>query len=177
MDVRKGYPKTVSYRSQATSENGSPVFYNKACTLAPMKVGSETIKFLLVHLVEVDGYGRFFITSYETPVDVTVTCSHTFGDGVVIREGSEYQDEIIEYTCGACGAVSAGSHHTVGLLENGTVVATGVDWAGQCDVSSWRGVVAVAAGAQHTVGVLADGCVVANGYNRNFQCDVLSWRL
>ena len=103
MGVRKGYPKTVSYRSQATSENGSPVFYNKACTLATMKVGSETIKFSLVHLVEVDGYGRFFSTSYETPVDVTVTCSHTFGDGVVIREGSEYQDEIIEYTCGACG--------------------------------------------------------------------------
>lgn len=75
MDVRKGYPTTVTHHPEAISEHGTPVLYNKSCTLTPKSVGSETISFELVHLVEVDGYGRFFNTSYGTTVDVTVMCS------------------------------------------------------------------------------------------------------
>jgi hypothetical protein len=33
--------------------------------------------------------------------------------------------------------VSAGSHHTVGLKTDGTVVAVGHNYSGQCNVSSW----------------------------------------
>ena len=35
-------------------------------------------------------------------------------------------------------AVSAGSSHTVGLKKDGTVVATGDNDYGQCDVSIWN---------------------------------------
>ena len=73
-------------------------------------------------------------------------------------------------------AISAGFEHTVGLLGDGTVVATGRNDFGQCDVSGWRGVTAVSAGDDHTVGLLGDGTVVATGRNDFGQCDVSGWR-
>lgn len=35
-------------------------------------------------------------------------------------------------------SVSAGSDHTVGLKSDGTVVATGLSFDGQCNVSTWK---------------------------------------
>ena len=61
--------------------------------------------------------------------------------------------------------LAVGSGHTVGLLSDGTVVATGWNRNGQCDVDSWSDIVAVAAGDSHTVGLLSDGTVVATGWN------------
>ena len=71
--------------------------------------------------------------------------------------------------------LAAGAHHTVGLCNDGTVVATGENDYGQCDVDSWTDIVAVAAGAWHTVGLRSDGTVVAAGENQDGQCDVDSW--
>ena len=71
--------------------------------------------------------------------------------------------------------VSAGWLHTVGLRSDGTVVATGDNKYGQCDVSGWSDIVAVAAGTSHTVGLHRDGTVVAVGYNWNGRCDVSGW--
>lgn len=34
--------------------------------------------------------------------------------------------------------ITAGSHHTIGLKSDGTVVAVGDNEYGQCDVSDWR---------------------------------------
>lgn len=75
----------------------------------------------------------------------------------------------------ATPAVSAGDYHTVGLKSDGTVVATGSDDLGQCDVSAWTNIVAVSAGHYHTVGLKADGSVVATGYNGDGECDVSGW--
>ena len=36
------------------------------------------------------------------------------------------------------GKISAGTYHTVGLKSDGTVVATGSNEFGQCDVSDWK---------------------------------------
>jgi alpha-tubulin suppressor-like RCC1 family protein len=69
-------------------------------------------------------------------------------------------------------AVSAGFEHTVGLLEDGTMVATGYNGCGQCDVSGWKDVAAVSAGWCHTVSLLGDGTVVATGDNDYGQCEV-----
>ena len=72
-------------------------------------------------------------------------------------------------------ALAGGFDHTVGLCNDGTVVATGENDEGQCNVSSWSDIVAVAAGYYHTVGLRSDGTVVATGRNDEGQCNVGSW--
>lgn len=72
-------------------------------------------------------------------------------------------------------SLAAGWRHTVGLRSDGTVVATGENDFGQCNVSSWSDIVAVAAGDHHTVGLCSDGTVVATGNNDEGQCNVRSW--
>jgi alpha-tubulin suppressor-like RCC1 family protein len=57
--------------------------------------------------------------------------------------------------------VAAGNVHTVGLKSDGTVVAVGNNNNGECNVSSWTGIVQVAGGGYQTVGLKSDGTVVA----------------
>jgi hypothetical protein len=71
--------------------------------------------------------------------------------------------------------VAAGFSHTVGLEEGGTVVATGNNDDGQCNVGGWTDIGLVVAGDWHTVGLRNDGSVVATGKSDQGQCDVLSW--
>ena len=72
-------------------------------------------------------------------------------------------------------SISAGDYHTVGLRSDGTVVASGSEVEGQCEVGGWSDIVAIAAGGQHTVGLRSDGTVVAVGENEDGRCDVSSW--
>ena len=72
--------------------------------------------------------------------------------------------------------ITTGSSNTVGLKADGTVVAVGDNWNGQCNVSDWKDIVAIGAGDDHTVGLKADGTVVAVGYNGAGRCDVSGWR-
>ena len=69
--------------------------------------------------------------------------------------------------------LAVGSGHTVGLLSDGTVVATGWNRNGQCDVDSWSDIVAVAAGDSHTVGLRGDGTVTVTAAGWNDDDD--SW--
>ena len=72
--------------------------------------------------------------------------------------------------------LAAGGYHTVGLRNDGTVVAAGKNSDGQCDVGDWENIVAVAAGLGHTVGLRSDGTVVAVGSDSDDQCSgVASW--
>ena len=71
--------------------------------------------------------------------------------------------------------VSAGGYHTVGLKADGTVVAVGDNYDGQCDVDVWTDIIAVSAGGNHTVGLKADGTVVAVGKSDYGQCAVAGW--
>ena len=73
-------------------------------------------------------------------------------------------------------AVAAGDRHTVGLKSDGTVVAVGDNYYGQCDVSDGKDIVAVVSGGWSTVGLKSDGTVVAVGNNDKGQCNVSSWR-
>ncbi len=90
-------------------------------------------------------------------------------------------------TCESCGittgfamaprtVISAGYAHTVGLRVDGTVVATGSNYDGQCDVGAWKDIVSVAAGLNHTVGLRSDGTVAATGDNSVDQCAVDGWQ-
>ena len=71
--------------------------------------------------------------------------------------------------------ISAGSLFTVGLKFDGTVIATGNNAVGECNVSSWADITQVSTGYQHTVGLKSDGTVVATGNNDYGECDVSSW--
>lgn len=68
--------------------------------------------------------------------------------------------------------VAAGGYHTVGLKDDGTVVAVGDNGDGQCNVGDWTDIIQVAAGAEHTVGLKDDGTAVAGGNNDYGQCNV-----
>ena len=72
--------------------------------------------------------------------------------------------------CAGCG-----DEYHVGLRSDGTVIATGDNQYGQCNVSKWRDIVAIFARANHTVGLRSDGTVVATGNNQNGQCNVSEW--
>ena len=71
--------------------------------------------------------------------------------------------------------VFAGYLHTVGLHEDGTVVAVSDDSRGQCEVSSWRSITSVAADSVHTLALSQTGRVFGTGDNQFGQCDVQSW--
>ena len=71
--------------------------------------------------------------------------------------------------------IAAGCLHTVGLRADGTVVAVGENYNGQCEVGDWNGIIQVAAGGYHTVGLKVDGTVVTVGLNSLGQCDVGDW--
>lgn len=60
--------------------------------------------------------------------------------------------------------IASGESHTVGLLANGTVVATGSNSYGQCDVSDWKDIVAIEAGSNFTMGIASDGTVYITGH-------------
>ena len=80
--------------------------------------------------------------------------------------------------------VAAGLEHTVGLKDDGTVVAVGANSSGQCNVGNWTGIAQVAAGGfvgllGHTVGLPrllpGGGTVVAVGETMWGQCNVDTW--
>ena len=71
--------------------------------------------------------------------------------------------------------VAGGYAHTVGVKDDGTVVAVGDNSEGQCDVGGWTGINQTAAGFGHTVGLKTDGTVVAVGSNYDGQCEVGGW--
>ena len=65
----------------------------------------------------------------------------------------------------------------MGLKADGTVVATGWNGDGRCDVDNWIDIVQVDAGSAHTVGLRGDGTVVAAGDNTYGECNVGDWDL
>ena len=67
--------------------------------------------------------------------------------------------------------LAVGNHHTVAVKKDGTMLASGDNTYGQCNVSDWTEIVAVAAGAYHTIALKEDGTVVATGDNRYGQCE------
>ena len=73
-------------------------------------------------------------------------------------------------------SIAAGDGHTVGLRNDGTLVATGNNKDDACNVSYWKNIVSIAAGDFHTVGLRSDGSVVAVGYDAFGQCDTGTWK-
>ena len=57
-------------------------------------------------------------------------------------------------------AVAAGFNFTVGLRDDGTVVAVGNNECGQCNVTEWRNIIEIVARVNSTIGLRADGTLV-----------------
>ena len=60
-------------------------------------------------------------------------------------------------------SVAAGYVHTLALLEDGNVVACGINSYGECNVFNWKDIVAIYAGTQFSAGLKMDGTVVVTG--------------
>jgi hypothetical protein len=70
-------------------------------------------------------------------------------------------------------AVAGGGYHSLGLKADGSIVAWGYNYYGQCNVPAPNtGFVAVAGGGFHSLGLKADGSIVAWGLNRSGQTNV-----
>lgn len=73
------------------------------------------------------------------------------------------------------GTISAGYKFTAAVKQDGTVVATGDNTYGQCDVSKWTDIIAVSAGDYNTVGLRSDGTIVVSGYMGKGAANVWDW--
>lgn len=103
-------------------------------------------------------------------VAVMINCNLALkNDGTIIA----FDDYISESSIRDClewkdlVAISASEDHIVGLKSDGTVVATGSNYDGQCDVENWTDIVAIYAIQQRghltsslTFGIKSDGTVV-----------------
>ena len=70
-------------------------------------------------------------------------------------------------------AVATGTHHSLALKEDGTIVAWGENDFGRCDIPSPNAdFVAVAAGYYHSLGLKGGGTGLAWGRNDNGECNV-----
>jgi len=136
-------------------------------------------------------YGQRNVGGWMNISQVATGWGHTMGlksddtvvavgcNGTVVEVGARH------YTCGGGQLdvdswtniiqIAGGWGHTVGLKNDGTVVAVGGNPSGQCDVTGWTNITQVSAGAGHTVGLKSDGTVVAVGDNYYGQCNVGSW--
>ncbi len=69
-------------------------------------------------------------------------------------------------------AIALGDSHTVGLRSDGTVIATGDNSSGQCNVKEWTNVISISASGDLTAAVRSDGTVLTCGRP---QCDTSKW--
>lgn len=71
---------------------------------------------------------------------------------------------------------SIGEYHTVALLTDGTVIASGDNSYEECEVSDWKDITEIACGQAHTVGLKDNGTVLVTGGNHLGQCEVSEWK-
>ncbi len=104
-------------------------------------------------------------------------CFGVSRDGTVLTAGRNVLSSVWGWSNITSISVScASSTFALGLKEDGTVVATGNNEDGQCNITNWSDIVDIAAGLNHSIGLKSDGTVIATGRNRFDQCDVKGWK-
>ena len=73
-------------------------------------------------------------------------------------------------------AIAVGPTHSVGVREDGTVIATGKNDYGECKVQDWDHIIAVKACQRHTMGLKEDGTVIVTGEHTDGKYDVSGWK-
>ena len=69
-------------------------------------------------------------------------------------------------------AIAAGDMHSIALRSDGSLVASGANIDGQCDVPAGNGFTAISAGGYHSLALKSDGSLAAWGNNYYGQCTV-----
>ena len=70
-------------------------------------------------------------------------------------------------------AIAAGMGHSLGLKQDGSIVAWGYNGDGECNVPEPNtGFMAISCGDYHSLGLKQDGSIVAWGLNNHGQCNV-----
>lgn len=72
--------------------------------------------------------------------------------------------------------IACGLKHIAALKEDGTVVATGENNYGQCNVSDWTNIIAIDASGYNTIGLKDDGTVVVAGIDVYSQNQTAGWK-
>ena len=93
-----------------------------------------------------------------------------------VKRHKKKQDANLQKEEGYVKQAISEEENLVILRFDGTVVASGNNNYGQCNVSNWRDIYEIGVGAVHTVGLKKDGTVVATGNNDYGQCNVSGWR-
>lgn len=146
-------------------------------------------------------HGECDVSDWNEIIAVASTNNHTVGlrsDGTVVATGSNVygQCDVEDWT--NIVAIQTGQAYrsnpdedtttltytyTLGLKTDGTVVATGSNLEGQCNVSQWTDVVYLTTGTcnwdgvfgSQTVALREDGTVLVAGTGSESWCDVSSW--
>ena len=127
--------------------------------------------------------GQTDVSAWKNIIQVDSSIKHTVGlksDGTLIATkftekpddtamDKEMQSQYNEYgeldfkDWKDIKAISVSKNFTVGLKNNGKVVATGDNTYGQCDVNDWRNIEAISTTLYATYGLKKDGTVVSTG--------------
>ena len=61
--------------------------------------------------------------------------------------------------------ISAGTSHIIALKDDGTVIAKGDNYYGQCEVDEWKDIIKIEASGNTSIGYAQDGKIFIAGYN------------
>lgn len=126
------------------------------------------------------------VGEYRASTDKIIECKYMVGKEALaennLKDGLSYLMQVASYKDArelvskwGNKVTATNRNHSAVLKADGTVVASGSNKYGQCNVSEWSDIVAISAGLDFTIGLKADGTVVATGENSEGQCNVENW--
>ena len=131
---------------------------------------TPNLKDRLLSLTDVVDVAAVFNTVVALKPDGTVYVGQSTPEDIVIStltNGLQPLNEAAGWT--DIVAIECGMHHLVGLKADGTVVATGDNSNGQCDVMGWDNVAKIYAAYNETFAIRKDGTVLATGAVENYS--------
>ncbi len=133
-------------------------------------------------LINTDPYAKALGSRWKNLIAVTSVCNEDIfalrTDGTVISNELDTDEDLDQMyfvdDWRNIIAISGGSQHLLGLKKDGTVMATGVNDHGECDVSLWKDIVEISAGSCVSVGLKKNGTVIVTGFAEGLE-EIENW--